>query len=125
LPHLEQALRLTPGAQNIHFYYFWLGYDHLLMDHADRAIEYLRKACTELPRSAPYHLFLAAALGLKGQLDEAKAELAEALRLRPEPSTLAKLLNTPNFRDGATPQFFALRKKTFEAGLLAAGMPAE
>jgi len=125
LPHLEQALKLTPGTPNIHFFYFWLGYDHLLMGHADRAIEYLRKACTESPNFGGYHLSLAAALGLKGELEEAKQELATASKLKLDTGSLAKLLSTPNFHDVGTPQYFALRRKTFEAGLLAAGMPAE
>jgi adenylate cyclase len=125
VPHFEQALKLTPGSANIHFVYFWLGYDHLIMNDTDRAIEYLRKACTELPQFGAYHLILAAALGLKGEVAEAKTELATASKLKLDTSSLAKLLSTPNYRDSGTPQYFSLRKKTFEAGLLSAGMPAE
>jgi adenylate cyclase len=126
LPYLEQALRLSPGSANIHFYYYWIGADHSLMNHVDRAVDYFRKACAALPNYGPYHLFLASALGLRDDTDEAKTELAEAIRLRPaEFSSMTTLLNSPNFHDIGTPKFFAMRKKTFEAGLLRAGMPAE
>jgi hypothetical protein len=72
----RQPPRLNPGYTSIHFYFFWLGYDHLLMNHADRAIDCFRKACAVWPRSAGYHLFLASALGLRGDTDEAKSALS-------------------------------------------------
>jgi TolB-like protein/class 3 adenylate cyclase/Tfp pilus assembly protein PilF len=127
LPHLEQALRLNPGSAEIHFFYFWIGYDHLLMDHVDRAVDYLGKACAALPQSGGYRLFLASALGLRGDTDEAKKELAEAVKFRPagETSSMTKLLSSANFHDVGAPKFFAMRKKTFEAGLLRAGLPED
>ena len=124
LPHFEQALRLTPGSTNIHFYYFWIGYDHLLMNHTDRAVGYFREACAGLPTSGPYHLFLASALGLRGDTGEAKTELGQAIKFRPgEFDTMTKMLNSANFHDVGNPKFFDMRKKTFEAGLRHAGMP--
>jgi adenylate cyclase len=124
LPHLEQSLRLVPGSANIHFQYFWLGFDHLLMGHVDRAVEYYRMTCAALPSSGRYHLYLASALGLRGDIDEARIELAVAVKSRPtEYESMTKLLNTQNFHDVGTPKYFDMRKKTFEAGLLRAGMP--
>ena len=38
---------------------------------------------------------------------------------------MTTLLNSANFHDTGTPKFFALRKATFEAGLLRAGLPEE
>jgi adenylate cyclase len=125
LPNLEKAVRLSPNSANIHFQYYWLGLDHLLMNDAGRAVDYFRKACAVLPQSGPYRLFLASALGLKGDLDEAKTALAEAQQLRPDFESLTKVLSSPNFRLVGSSKFLAMRKTTFEAGLLSAGMPAD
>jgi hypothetical protein len=66
---------------------------------------------------------LAAALGLKGDIDEAKAALAEFLNLRPGKTySLAKLRALPINRN-ASPQYWALHEKTIDVGLRAAGMP--
>jgi hypothetical protein len=50
----------------------------------------IRKAVAALPQIFYAHLVLAGALGLKGDLNEAKAEIAEALRLKPEVTSLSK-----------------------------------
>ena len=124
LPHLEQTLRLSPSSANIHFFYYWIGFDHLLMNQSDRAVDYFRKACAAAPQAAGYWLFLASALGLKGDIAEAKTVLAEAIKLMPNDNSMTKLLSSANYRIG-TPKFFAMRKQTFEAGLLSAGMPED
>jgi adenylate cyclase len=124
LPYLERALRLNPGSADIHFFYYWIGLDYLLMNQIDLAVDYFRKACAALPQSGPYRLHLAGALGLKGDIDEAKMELAEAVTLRPEYSSMAKLLNSANFHVGS-PKYLAMREKTLEAGLRRAGMSDE
>jgi adenylate cyclase len=122
VPHLEYALQLNPHAQNIWFYYFWLGDSHLLLGHTDEAIEFLMKSHVANPRVPP--LFLAAALGLRGDVDEAKAALAESLKLKPEWTSLARLRATfSNWN--ASPQYAALREKTVDAGLRRAGFPDE
>jgi adenylate cyclase len=70
------------------------------------------------------HLLLASALGLRGDVDEAKVALAEALKLRPASNSFARLRATlPNWN--ASSQFVALREKTFDVGLRRAGMPEE
>lgn len=125
LPHLEHALRLTTGAANIHFYYFWLGLDHLLMKQTDQAVECFRKASAALPQSPGYHLALASALGLRGDIAEAKANLDKAFSLGSELNSMTKILSQGNFRLNRDPKFVALRKKTFDAGLLRAGMPEQ
>jgi hypothetical protein len=61
---------------------------------------------------------------LKGDVDEAKAALAESLKLEPERNSLARLGATgPNWN--ASPQFVALREKTVDVGLRRAGLPEE
>jgi TolB-like protein/class 3 adenylate cyclase/Tfp pilus assembly protein PilF len=120
LPHLEDALQLNPHqTQNVWYNYFWLGYCHLLLGQTDQAIDYFRKSYAANPRFPP--LFLAAALGLRGDVDEAKALLAESLKLKPELNSLAALAKGPNWN--ASPQFAALREKTVDVGLRRAGLP--
>ena len=122
VPHIEYSLQLNPQAQNVWFAYFWLGGSHLLLGQIDEAIDFLMKSRDANPRLPP--LFLAAALGLRGDVDEAKAALAESLKLRPEWNSLARLRATfSNWN--ASPQYAALREKTVDVGLRRAGFPDE
>jgi hypothetical protein len=64
---------------------------------------------------------LAAAYGMQERIDEAKRELAESLRLRPEFSSLATIKT-------AMPQFdylsrFAQAQETLLTGIRRAGLP--
>jgi adenylate cyclase len=124
LPYFEKAIQLTPRHQNIHFYYFGLGTCQLLLGHTDEAIDALEKAHASNSRMWFVPLNLAAALGLRGDIDGAKAALAESLKLKPEYNSLARLgaaLLTWN----ASPQFVTLRENTIDVGLRRAGMPDE
>jgi len=67
-------------------------------------------------------MLLAAALGLKDDLDEAKAALAEGIKLRPDFVSLARLRAYTTWGNA---QFKALREKTLDLGLRCAGMPDE
>jgi adenylate cyclase len=89
--HIEKALRLNPYDPNAGNFYWSLGMCHLLLNDPDRAIEFLTKASARNPRGFYVHLSLAGALGLKGNLDEARAALAEAVALKPEINSLARL----------------------------------
>jgi adenylate cyclase len=77
LPHLEKALRLTPADPNAVFLYFWLGDAHLLLGHADEAVELLKKSRAANPQIQGPYITLAAALGYQGDIEGAKAALAE------------------------------------------------
>jgi adenylate cyclase len=124
LPHFEKVLQLSPRWQNVFFAYFWLGYCHLLPSHTDEAIDLERKSSAANPRMFGAHWTLAAALGLKGDVDEARAALAESRKLKPEYSSFAQMrANAPNW--DASPQFVALREKTVDVGLRRAGFPDE
>jgi len=69
------------------------------------------------------HFALAGALGLKGDIEEAKLELVEAIRLKPEFNTLKRIVaGVPYF---ANPKGWALREKTINVGLRNAGLPDE
>jgi tetratricopeptide (TPR) repeat protein len=122
IPHIEKALRLNPYDPNAANFYWSLGMCHLLLNDPDRAIEFLTKARAGNPRGYYVHMSLAGAFGLKGNLDEAKAALAEALALKPEINSLARLREYAWMNN---PLYWALRKKTVELGLRRAGFPDE
>jgi hypothetical protein len=65
---------------------------------------------------------LAAGLGLRGDIDEAKAALAESHRLKPEMNSVARCRAVPGKEN---PRYLALTEKTIYAGLRRAGMPEE
>jgi hypothetical protein len=75
------------------------------------------------PRSFGIHLSLAGALGLGDDLDEAKVEIAEAIKLKPEVNSLAAWRAHRPWE--TNPQFTALADKTVYAGLCRAGFPDE
>jgi adenylate cyclase len=123
IPHLERAIRLNPRDPNLSGYLWPLGQCRLLLGQVEEAIALLRKACAALPGDYFVHLSLAGALGLRGDLEEARAALAEALRLKPEVDSLAKYRAlTPWI---GNPRHWALREKTLNEGLRRAGFPEE
>jgi adenylate cyclase len=117
LPYFEKALQLSPRDQNIVYYYSGLGFCHLLQGHADEAIDFFRKAYAANSRIHYIPMALAGALGLRGDIDEATAALAEFLKLRPEVRSLADLRRDNPERN--------LWTKTMYAGLRLAGLPDE
>jgi adenylate cyclase len=102
--------------------YDTLGRCHLFLGHVDEAIDLLRKARATSPRYYFVHLHLAAALGLRGDLSEARAALAEGVKLKPERNSLARLRASVTSNN---PEYLRLREKTIEVGLRRAGMPDE
>jgi TolB-like protein/Tfp pilus assembly protein PilF len=123
IPYIEKSIRLSPHDPNIVNNYASLGQCHLLLGHLDQAIEFLRKARAADPRASGIRLSLAGALGLRGEIDEARAEIAEAIKLNPEVNSLA------TWRASApwitNPPYWALREKTVNVGLRRAGFPEE
>ena len=120
----EQAIRLSPRDPSIAFRYAGIGLVHLFYSRTDEAIPWLEKARRANPKAAGPRWFLACAYGLKGELDHAAAELAEAQRLvgSDKYSTIARVrengpLNTPALRD----RF----EGVFLVGLRKAGLPEE
>ena len=123
IPHIEKAIRLNPRDPNLAAYHWPLGQCHLLLGSLDEAIDLLRKACAAWPWEYFVYLNLAGALGLRGDLDEARMALGEALRLRPEVTSLARYrAATPWITN---PLHWTLREKTLNVGLRRAGMPDE
>jgi len=123
IPYIENAIRLNPHDPNIAVFYRLLGECHLLLDHVDQAIDLMRKARAANPQLWFIHLYLAGALGLRGDLDEARAALSESLRLKPDISSFARL--SAAVPANANPDYQKLAEKTVNLGLRRAGFPDE
>ena len=123
IPHIEKGILLSPHDPHIGLWYFSLGHAHLLLNQVDQAIDLFRKASTANSRMGSIHLFLAGALGLRGDLDEARAELAESLRLKPDINSFAA--QRAAFPANTNPDYWALAEKTVNLGLRRAGFPEE
>ena len=123
IPQIEYGIRLSPHDANMPFAYWGLGFSHLLLGHVEEAIDFLKRARAANPRLHYVYLVLAGALGLKGDLDEARAALAEAIKLEPRVSSFAQWRA---FRPWYwNPQFVALADTTLYAGLRRVGFPDE
>ena len=123
IPHIEKAIRLNPFDPNVAVFYWALGHSHLLLSHVDQSIDLFRKAIAANPSAWYCHFNLAGALGLRGDLDEARAELAESLRLKPDMNSFAaERAAYPFLRN---PDYLALAENTLNLGLRRAGFPEE
>jgi adenylate cyclase len=109
---VEQAMRLSPRDPRIGLWHNLMAGAEIGLGHFDAAIDEANKAIDAGWRSFYSYQNLAAALALKGDIDQAKGPLAEARRLNPKLS-VKWLLGTEPFLQ---PAFDALRK---------AGLPEE
>jgi adenylate cyclase len=123
IPHIEKAIRLNPRDPNIARPYANLGLCHLLLSHVDEAIDLLKQARAANPRFYWIHHLLAGALGCKGDLDEARAALAEGIKLNPEVKSFARWRAYMPWITGL--QHWELLEKTLNIGLRRAGFPDE
>jgi adenylate cyclase len=123
ISQIERGIRLSPHDHLIPIGYAGLGSCHLLLGQVGNGLEYLRKAQALNPRLYFIHFRVAAALGLKGDLQQARAALAEGIRLRPELNSLAAWRAHRPWE--TNPQFTALADKTVYLGLRQAGLPDE
>jgi TolB-like protein/DNA-binding winged helix-turn-helix (wHTH) protein/Flp pilus assembly protein TadD len=126
----EQAIRLSRYDPFIGYWYGRMGLAHLLESRNDEAIIWFEKAASSNPGLWDTHSGLASAYALKGDLDRAAAELAEAKRLRGDGrySSIARLKATGVLGlrgDSMVPKIRALFETTYFAGLRKAGMPEE
>jgi adenylate cyclase len=123
IPHIEKAIRLNPHDPNLAGLYWGLGTCYLFLGDVYRGIDLLRKGRAANPRLFFIHLFLAGALGLRGDLNEAKAAVAEAIKIMPEIDSMTRWrAYIPAIKN---PQYWALLEKTVNIGLLRAGFPDE
>jgi adenylate cyclase len=105
---MEKAMRLNPRYPAI--YLFWLGNAHYQMGWYDEAIAVLKSAVIRRPNHMPTHLFLTASYVELGREEEARAEVAEILRISPDYRSGSKSLAP--WKDQAVPKRIraALRK---------------
>jgi len=124
IPYFQEAIRVDPHSTSLFLFYAGLGNCQLLLGHVDEAVDALQRARAANPRIYYIHLLLAAALGLRGDTDGAKAALAEFLKLKPELNSLAKIRAAfPEYN--GNPRAVALGEKTTGLGLRRAGLPEE
>jgi TolB-like protein len=123
IPIAEQAIRIGPRDPTIGSRYLMIGTVHLLQSRIDDAIIWFEKGRNVNPDVPNIRARLAAAYALKGELQRAAAELAEARRLNGEVfSSIARVKAGASF---GVPQVRALFETTYFAGLRKAGMPEE
>jgi adenylate cyclase len=79
---LEANLRFDP-FQPLIWSTSWLGFANFMLRRYGEAVRLLRECASRLPNLQWPHLWLAAALAQAGQLEEARREAAEVLRINP------------------------------------------
>jgi adenylate cyclase len=102
--------------------YLIMGWCQLLLNRVDQAIDLLIQSRAANPRPWVAHFGLAAALGLKGDLDEAKAALAQSLKLNPQVNSLAQFRV---YRPWGNRQYWDLFEQTAATSLRRAGLPKQ
>ena len=118
----EEVARLSPSDYSIAAINNWaFGTCHLLLGHLDQAIELLQTARAANDHFWVPHLYLAGAYGLKGDLDKARASLAELLRWKPAIKTLARMQAENPWL--GNPRYWELQDKTLNLGLRRVGFP--
>ena len=122
IPYLENAIRLNPHDPNIAAFYWPLAHSHVLLGHVDQSIDLFRKAIAANRELWFLHLNLAGALGLRGDLDDARAALTESFRLNPNLNSFS-LARPRDFSRAGNPDYWALWEKTVAVGLRRAGFP--
>ena len=96
----------------------------MVLNDATKAIGLFTEARTANPRIWTTTYGLAGALALRGDLDAARAVLAEALKLKPEVNSLAQWYAwLPWTNQSNAPVFWALQDKTLDEGLRRIGFP--
>ena len=118
----EITIRLNPRDPSIFGPYALLGWAHLLAGHVDQSIEWLVRARGENPRIWYVHYALAGALGLKGDIEGAKASLSDLQKTTPEINSIASAYTYAPFL--TYPPYRALIENTISEGLRRVGFPA-
>ncbi|MGE0257263.1 MAG: tetratricopeptide repeat protein [Alphaproteobacteria bacterium] len=124
VPAQESAIRLSPRDPQIGLFYSRIGSAHLLQSRVDEAIAWYERARNATPAHPEFRAFLAAACGLKGEVERAAAEFAEA-RKRVGDDRYASIARVRAVLSWGVPEVSALAESTFFAGLRRAGVPKE
>jgi class 3 adenylate cyclase len=115
---LEKAIQLDP---NIAVAYWTLGTSQLFLGRVDQAIDLLQTARPANDHRWVPYFYLAGAYGLKGDLDKAKAALAESLEWKPAIKSLARMRAENPWL--SNPQYWEMQEKTLNLGLRRVGFP--
>jgi len=124
IPAQERAIRLSPRDPQIGLFYSRIGRALLLQSRIDEAIVWCEKARNATPAAAIFRSFLASSYALKGEIERAAAEVAEARRLVKDDrySSIARLRTVEPW---GVPKVRTLIETTYFAGLRKAGLPEE
>jgi TolB-like protein/class 3 adenylate cyclase/cytochrome c-type biogenesis protein CcmH/NrfG len=121
LPHFAEMIRLSPRDPLLFVGYFGIGRVRFQCGDDDGAIETLRKALALSPNHSSSHLWVTAAYGMRGRIEEARAALAAYFRTGTPSNTIAlvraRVISTH-------PAVVGQRERLYE-GLRKAGMPEE
>lgn len=98
IPLLRQAMRLNPAAG--YLYFMTLGRAYFFLDDYEQAAINLREALSRNPTNLEVHVYLAAALQLGGDKDEAEWQAAEVRSIKPDFSASAMLKTYPMVDSG-------------------------
>jgi adenylate cyclase len=120
IPYFEDAIHLGPHEPGIAPWYGRMGVIYLLQSHVHEAIAALEKANSENSQLAFVHAYLAAGYALKGDIERARAELAEAQELSKTYSSLASVKKSTWYDD---PKIRALAEANYFPALRRAGLP--
>jgi Flp pilus assembly protein TadD len=110
IPTIEKALRLAPHDRSTPVNHSYLGLCNMMLGHTEEAIAFLRKGRAGNPRLYYIHMLLAAALGLKGELNEAATALRQAIEIQPEIGSFSGI--RARYENRATLRFHALCDNT-------------
>jgi predicted Zn-dependent protease len=118
-------MRLSPHEPRVNTWCNEIGVVHLLQSRTEEAISWLERARNDSPAVPGTRAWLAAAYALKGEIERAGTELAEARRLSADGrfSSLARYRASSMYR--GVPKILALYETTVITGLRLAGMPEE
>jgi adenylate cyclase len=114
MAHLEQALRISPRDSYIGLWHMEMGRDLLALRRYDAAVQEGLKSIDSGYRTVLSYAALAAFYGAADRAPEAKAALAEAMKLDPELSVAWFHARLPAFIDSPP---------GFREGLIKAGLP--
>jgi adenylate cyclase len=116
----EKTLRVSPRDPTLWGTYLVLGWCRLLMGEIEPAIDWLMKSLAANPRPWVTHFGLAAALALKCDIAGAQAAIADARKLNPLVTSLARFRE---YRPWGNAEYWSLFEKTAAVGLRRAGFP--
>lgn len=118
LAQVEKALRTSPRDPTLPLMYMEAGLIHLELADDAAAAEALRRAAKGAPKHPVVLLHAAGVLGAAGRIDEARADMAQLLQLRPG-FTLTRLRANEPSQDAR----FVEGRQRFYDGLRRAGLP--